>query len=118
ETGVRPDVRQERVRGADQGSRSAAAAAHPRFHQLGRALRPGPARPALARARRSRTGTAAGDGRRGAGPGADMRDMRRTTVTHRISSLVVLAVASTVALVVASSPAGAQQLVDAGKENG
>ena len=44
--------------------------------------------------------------------------MRRTTVTHRISSLVVLAVASTVALVVASSPAGAQQLVDAGKENG
>ena len=45
--------------------------------------------------------------------------MRRTTVTNRISSLVVLAVASTVALVVlVASPAGAQQLVDAGKENG
>ena len=37
-------------------------------------------------------------------------------MTHRISSLVVLAVSSTVALVVAASPAGAQQLVDAGKE--
>ena len=39
-------------------------------------------------------------------------------MTRRLRDLVVLAVASTVALVVASSPAGAQQLVDAGKENG
>ena len=45
------------------------------------------------RERRSRAGTAAGDGRSGAGPGADMR---RPTVTHRVSSLVVLAVSSTV----------------------
>jgi hypothetical protein len=44
--------------------------------------------------------------------------MRRTTVTRRLRDLVVLAVASTVALVVAASPARAQQLVDAGKENG
>ncbi len=33
--------------------------------------------------------------------------MRRTTVTHRLRDLVVLAVSSTVALVVAASPAGA-----------
>ncbi len=39
-------------------------------------------------------------------------------MTRRICDLVVLAVSSTVALVIASSPAGAQQLVDAGKENG
>jgi len=44
--------------------------------------------------------------------------VRRTTVTRRLRDLVVLAVSSTVALVVAASPAGAQQLVDAGKENG
>ena len=39
-------------------------------------------------------------------------------MTHRLSNLVALVVSSTVALVVAASPAGAQQLVDAGKENG
>lgn len=39
-------------------------------------------------------------------------------MTRRLRDLVVLAVSSTVALVVAASPAGAQQLVDAGKENG
>jgi len=44
--------------------------------------------------------------------------VRRTTVTRHLRDLVVLAVSSTVALVVAASPAGAQQLVDAGKENG
>jgi len=45
--------------------------------------------------------------------------MRRITVTRRVRDLVVLAVSSTVALVVlVASPAGAQQLVDAGKENG
>ncbi len=37
---------------------------------------------------------------------------------RRFRDIVVLAVSSTVALVVAASPAGAQQLVDAGKENG
>ena len=37
---------------------------------------------------------------------------------RRLRDLVVLLVWSTVALVVAASPAGAQQLVDAGKENG
>jgi len=44
--------------------------------------------------------------------------VRRPTVTRHLRDLVVLAVSSTVALVVAASPAGAQQLVDAGKENG
>ncbi|HKF90248.1 MAG TPA: hypothetical protein VKC52_02085 [Acidimicrobiia bacterium] len=39
-------------------------------------------------------------------------------MTRHLRDLVVLAVSSTVALVVAASPAGAQQLVDAGKENG
>ncbi len=39
-------------------------------------------------------------------------------MTRRLRDLMVLAVSSTVALVVAASPAGAQQLVDAGKENG
>jgi hypothetical protein len=39
-------------------------------------------------------------------------------VTRRLRDLVVLAASSTVALVVAASPVGAQQLVDAGKENG
>jgi hypothetical protein len=39
-------------------------------------------------------------------------------VTRRLRDLVVLAASSTVALVVTASPAGAQQLVDAGKENG
>ena len=39
-------------------------------------------------------------------------------MTHRLGNLVALVVSSTVALVVAASPAGAQQLVDAGKENG
>ena len=39
-------------------------------------------------------------------------------MTRRVRDLVVLAVSSTVALVVLAAPAGAQQLVDAGKENG
>ncbi len=39
-------------------------------------------------------------------------------MTRRLRDLMVLAVSSTVALVLAASPAGAQQLVDAGKENG
>ena len=39
-------------------------------------------------------------------------------MTRRLRNLVVLAVSSTLALVVVASPAGAQQLVDAGKENG
>ena len=39
-------------------------------------------------------------------------------MTNRLGNLVALVVSSTVALVVAASPAGAQQLVDAGKENG
>jgi len=39
-------------------------------------------------------------------------------VTNRLGNLVALVVSSTAALVVAASPAGAQQLVDAGKENG
>jgi hypothetical protein len=39
-------------------------------------------------------------------------------VSRRLRLLVALVVSSTVALAVAASPAGAQQLVDAGKENG
>ena len=39
-------------------------------------------------------------------------------MAHRLGNLVALVVSSTVALVVAASPASAQQLVDAGKENG
>ena len=39
-------------------------------------------------------------------------------MTNRLGNLVALVVSSTAALVVAASPAGAQQLVDAGKENG
>ena len=39
-------------------------------------------------------------------------------MANRLGNLVALVVSSTVALVVAASPAGAQQLVDAGKENG
>ncbi len=39
-------------------------------------------------------------------------------MTRRLRDLMVLAVSSTVALGLAASPAGAQQLVDAGKENG
>ncbi len=39
-------------------------------------------------------------------------------MTRRLRDLLVLAVSSTVALVLVASPAGAQQLVDAGKENG
>lgn len=42
----------------------------------------------------------------------------RVSVTRRLRHLVVLVVSSTVALLVAASPAGAQQLVDAGKERG
>jgi hypothetical protein len=39
-------------------------------------------------------------------------------VTHRVRALVVLIVSSVTALALTASPAGAQQLVDAGKENG
>ena len=39
-------------------------------------------------------------------------------MANRLGNLVALVVSSTVALVVAASPVGAQQLVDAGKENG
>jgi hypothetical protein len=39
-------------------------------------------------------------------------------VIHRVRVLVVAVVSSVVGLVVAASPAGAQQLVDAGKEHG
>lgn len=39
-------------------------------------------------------------------------------MTHRVRHLVVLATSAAVALLVAATPAGAQQLVDAGKENG
>jgi hypothetical protein len=45
--------------------------------------------------------------------------VRNVSVTRRVRNLVVLAVSVTVAfLVLIASPAGAQQLVDAGKENG
>jgi hypothetical protein len=44
--------------------------------------------------------------------------MRRTAVIRRIRSLAVLAAASVIALAVIAPPAGAQQLVDAGKEHG
>jgi hypothetical protein len=39
-------------------------------------------------------------------------------MTRRVRHLVVLAMSAAVALLVAATPAGAQQLVDAGKENG
>ena len=39
-------------------------------------------------------------------------------MTRHFRHLVALVVSSTVALVIAASPASAQQLVDAGKENG
>jgi hypothetical protein len=39
-------------------------------------------------------------------------------VTHRVRALVVLIASSVAALALSASPAGAQQLVDAGKENG
>ena len=39
-------------------------------------------------------------------------------MTHRVRALVVLIVSSVTALALTASPAGAQQLVDAGKENG
>jgi hypothetical protein len=39
-------------------------------------------------------------------------------VTQRVRSLVVLVLSSTVAALLTASPAGAQQLVDAGKEHG
>jgi O-antigen ligase len=39
-------------------------------------------------------------------------------VTHRVRALVVLIVSSVTVFALAASPAGAQQLVDAGKENG
>jgi hypothetical protein len=44
--------------------------------------------------------------------------MRRALMTRRVGDLVVLAVAATVASVLFAVPAGAQQLVDAGKEHG
>ena len=39
-------------------------------------------------------------------------------MTHRVRALVVLIALSVTALALSASPAGAQQLVDAGKENG
>jgi hypothetical protein len=39
-------------------------------------------------------------------------------VSRRLRDLVVLVLSSTLAAVLAASPAGAQQLVDAGKEHG
>ena len=39
-------------------------------------------------------------------------------MTHRVRALVVLVASSVTALALSASPAGAQQLVDAGKENG
>jgi hypothetical protein len=39
-------------------------------------------------------------------------------VTHRGRALVVMIVSSVTAFALTASPAGAQQLVDAGKENG
>ena len=39
-------------------------------------------------------------------------------MSRRLRDLILLVVSSTAALVVTASPAGAQQLVDAGKENG
>lgn len=39
-------------------------------------------------------------------------------MTHRVRALVVVVVSSMAALVLTASPAGAQQLVDAGKEHG
>ena len=39
-------------------------------------------------------------------------------MTHRARALVVLIVSSVTAFALTASPAGAQQLVDAGKENG
>jgi hypothetical protein len=39
-------------------------------------------------------------------------------MTRRVRHLVVLAMSAALALLVAAAPAGAQQLVDAGKENG
>ena len=39
-------------------------------------------------------------------------------MTHRVRALVVLMVSSVTAFALIASPAGAQQLVDAGKENG
>jgi hypothetical protein len=39
-------------------------------------------------------------------------------MTRRLSDAIVLAVSSLAAFAVTASPAGAQQLVDAGKENG
>ena len=39
-------------------------------------------------------------------------------MTHRVRALVVLIASSVAALALSASPAGAQQLVDAGKENG
>jgi hypothetical protein len=39
-------------------------------------------------------------------------------MTHRVRASVVAVASSVAALMVTASPAGAQQLVDAGKENG
>ena len=39
-------------------------------------------------------------------------------MTHRVRALVVLIASSVTALALTASPVGAQQLVDAGKENG
>jgi O-antigen ligase len=44
--------------------------------------------------------------------------VRSVLVTRRLRHLVILALSVTVAFLVTAPPAGAQQLVDAGKENG
>jgi hypothetical protein len=44
--------------------------------------------------------------------------MRSMTVTRRLTHLLLLVFASFVALLTLAAPAGAQQLVDAGKEHG
>jgi uncharacterized membrane protein len=44
--------------------------------------------------------------------------VRRTDVIRRLRDLVVMIVSSVTAFALIASPVGAQQLVDAGKENG
>ena len=44
--------------------------------------------------------------------------MRRSAVIRRVCDVVALVVSSVAAFAVTASPAGAQQLVDAGKEGG
>jgi hypothetical protein len=44
--------------------------------------------------------------------------MRRSIVKRRVRAVVVMVVSSVAAFAATASPAGAQQLVDAGKEHG